>query len=130
MTTPNTTRRVPADQLIKQIADLLAVAPRSALKLVDMTGYSIYTVNQRLQELKKDGYAYHVPAHKNGTPFTWHIGTAPYVAPKKVDPDVRQKLTRDYPAIGRRDALVAALFGPAKPAGQLQGAGSVLGGEG
>lgn len=127
MTKPKAFTRVRADQLTKLIVDLLTAAPRSTLNLVDQTGYSIYTVNHRLQELKEQGYAYHVPAKKNGTPFTWHIGAAPYVAPKKVDPDVRQKVSREYPAINRRDALVAALFGPARQNDQAAG---ILSGEG
>lgn len=128
--TPATRIIVPAAQLQEHLARLLTEAPHTLLELIGLTGYSTTPIRKRLYALKKEGRVRHEPATMTCVPYVWHATAPVYVPPGQVDHDVRRRTVRVYPPINRRDTLVAALFGPAKPTGKLVGAGSVLGGEG
>lgn len=89
-------------------------------------GYSTTTIKKRLEQLELAGRAHRarIPG-RLGLAYRWHPGPSPDAAPSSVHvapalPYGKQGSTpfqytiRTYPAIDRRDPLVAALFGPAR----------------
>jgi len=122
---------VPAGELLEHIAALLAKRPYEVPELARLTGFTVTTVRWRLGVLEQDGRAHQVRDRRlKGQRYRWIAGPAPacHIHVMHDDEDtITIRRNRRTPA---RDPLVAALFGPAKPAGKLLGAGSVLGGEG
>lgn len=133
------TPRVPIQELAEAVHAVLVQGDGiTALELVPVLGYSHGTIRKRLRALEDLGRAHTIKKSSGkhgGFTFIWYAGqavaaTAPapaiegaYVAP--IDMPQRRTI-RVYPPVNRRDPLVAALFGPAKPAGMLTG---ILSGE-
>ena len=116
---------IPAEKLKPAIERHLEASPRVLHVLARLLGYSESAVRVRLLELEQGQRAHRVavPAPRaGGRHWEWRAGPAPL---PDVDSEVgaaevpQQICARQYPPIDRRDHLVAALFGPAKP---LQGA--------
>lgn len=121
---------VPASELLEHIAKLLAKRPYEAPELARLTGYSVVTIRWRLKVLEQDGRAHQVRASDlEGLRYRWMTGPAPACRIHLMQDDEPRAIPSSCRKIAR-DTLVAALFGPAKPTGNLLGAGSVLGGEG
>ncbi|WEF34885.1 hypothetical protein [Pseudoduganella chitinolytica] len=115
------TDRVSIEALPARLARLVKAKPRTTLQLRELTGYSVEAVRVRLHRLASDGLIHSVEVRKSlGFEYWWHPGEGP----------IKASVPAPEPKVAKRDPLVAALFGPAKPAGKLLGAGSVLGGEG
>lgn len=114
-TIPKSQRPVSLPQLEMHIACLLAEAPRLVNELAQITGYNVGTVRRRLDALAAADII-HIERVRTptGMHILWHDGPAPI--PKLTGAAPSQHVVRTYPAIGRRDPLVAALFGQPKPA--------------
>ena len=116
------TRRA-TDPLEVAIEALLGSGPRLADQLAHDAGYSLAATRLRLERLLEGGRIHREKVNL-GQPrwqYLWHAGPAP-AAPAEdaeeadVDDDAFvpvQTTVRSYPRVGRRDPLVAALFGPA-----------------
>lgn len=121
-------RQVPVEQLTVAIEALLRAGPRVIDAIARELGYSVAAVRPRLEQLQLDGRAYRVRVRFTDWPgmcYCWHAGAAidapveqVVVTPERA---AQQRLgmplqatVRTYPAIDRRDPLVAALFGPAR----------------
>lgn len=112
-------RACPILELPSAILDLITLYPRTADALAEAVGYSVTTVRQRLDVLEERARIHRI-GHKNvgnsGTTYTWHAGLAPAAVEAPV-PDAepielpRRFFKTKYPTIGKRDYLVAALFG-------------------
>lgn len=113
-----------ASDKIKAILELLASGPRDARELATAIGCDDSFARRRLRELMKKGSIYRERViGPNGLLYRWHLGTVPADAKHEVHEDTlahRQITTRCYPVVGRRDPLVAALFG--QPQSHSQGA--------
>ena len=119
MTTAANKDRVPTHELCAVILSKLQMHSCTAGELADMIGYNITTIRKRLEVLEERKLVHRID-HKNatnsGTTFTWHAGLAPdAVAGPVPDSDPievpRRFFATSFPPVGRRDPLVAALFG-------------------
>ena len=119
------------ERLAANLLEALRHRPYTILELAAAFNFSHHTVRERLRALLLAGRVHYVevPTKGNlGMAHVWHIGEAD---PEQIQliagiqdartarPDLgpitqpRQETVRQYPAVGRRDPLVAALFGPA-----------------
>jgi hypothetical protein len=115
---------------LERLSDLveqrLVEAAPDGLTLQEATrGFPVATstVRERLEALEELGIVHrvrHTVPGRVGMFFLWHIGAKPAAAyvekhtPNALPGSVpRQPTFRVYPAVDRRDPLVAALFGPA-----------------
>lgn len=120
-------RRLAIELLPAAIEQLLEAAPRAVLDLSRVLGYSERAIRPRLEQLQLDRRAHRVRVKLTKSPgvsYRWHAGAAPDSVEQVpvATPDLcrRQRLglpiqtiVREYPAVNRRDPLVAALHGPA-----------------
>lgn len=113
-------RLVPAQQLKVEIERMLQAAPAMLWDLARAVGYSESVVRTRLLQLQDEQRAHRIESRHpvtNNRGFLWCAGPAPLadideaVGPAEIP---QQATARNYPTIGRRDNLVAALFGPAR----------------
>lgn len=115
-------RKVPAEQLTLAIENVLRTGPHSIDELSRELGYSVSAVRSRLDVL-----VYEQRVHRRkvtfkswtGVGYFWHYGAAPDIPVAEVVPQATvpfQSTVQTYPAINRRDPLVAALFGPTRQA--------------
>lgn len=103
------------------IETLLEAGPRRADQLAHDTGYSLAATRLRLDHLLEQGRVHRAKVNLDQPrwQYLWHAGPAPaLVREEEADPDGDsfapvQTTVRSYPPVGRRDPLVAALFGPA-----------------
>jgi hypothetical protein len=113
-----------ADPLEGAIETLLRTGPCLADQLARETGYSLAATRLRLDRLLERGRVHREKVNL-GQPrwqYLWHAGPAPVPAtPRAGDVETDDDLfapvqttVRSYPPVGRRDTLVAALFGPAR----------------
>ena len=111
------------DPLEAAIVTLLGAGPRQADQLAHDAGYSLAATRLRLERLLERGCVHRAKVNL-GQPrwqYLWHAGPAPEaVSPQAADADTGDDLlapvqttVRSYPRVGRRDPLVAALFGAA-----------------
>lgn len=129
MTKP--TQRIPAGELLAAIDDFIKVHSRTTAELVKLTRYSDCSVRKRLVVLEERGIIHKIAERCDngmGLTFHWHAGPVPsksetskHVSKPILGETPRRFFLTTYPAVGRRDALVAALFGPAKQPGLLTG---------
>jgi len=111
--------RASTAELARAIESLLASAPQTIDQMADTLHYSSAAVRQRLFRLMKDGRVHRQRIHCAGNPallYRWHAGPAQngadgmaggrlaYLSPVQVTVHV-------YPAVNRRDPMVAAFFG-------------------
>ncbi|QGZ42697.1 hypothetical protein IP92_05772 [Pseudoduganella flava] len=108
-------RRFPIEELVGQIADLLKTEPRTAYDLARLTHYSVATCRLRVAELERVGRAHRERVNTpTGCQYVWHYGPSPSRGEALgIFGIPQQSAYRVYPAINRRDPLVAALFGEA-----------------
>ncbi len=126
------TPRIAPDLLEHRIEELLASGPRLADELAREAGFSLAATRLRLERLL-DRQRVHREKVQLGQPrwqYRWHLGP-PAAIPDEVpeqamheeqdmheeDLTPSQRTVFDYPAVGRRDPLVAALFGPCQDKG-------------
>jgi hypothetical protein len=110
------------DPLEAAIETLLGAGPRLADQLAHDTGYSLAATRLRLDRLLERGRVHRAKVNLDQPrwQYLWHAGPAPaLVREEEADPDDDsfapvQTTVRSYPPVGRRDPLVAALFGPAR----------------
>ena len=121
-----------ADPLEAAIESLLGAGPRLADDLARDAGYSLAATRLRLDNLLHRQRIHREKVHL-GQPrwqYLWHLGPAALSAQLPVPVPVpgrdgagdaeaellapSQATVCSYPAVGRRDPLVAALFGPAQ----------------
>jgi DNA-binding Lrp family transcriptional regulator len=116
-------------QLAANILTLLQQRPRTVFELAEELRFSQHAVRARLRRLLAEGQAHFVeepPKHNLSVSHMWHIGPA---TAEQIEKAARaelertekpqagvvaipmQETVRAYPAINRRDPLVAALFG-------------------
>lgn len=124
-------KRVPIGQLLTAVEDVLRNGPRTVGALSQELGYSVVAVRARLEQLELEQRAHRVKVPINsfsGFAFEWRHGAAndagssptvlaqqrPGLADQGIVPF--QSTVRTFPAINRRDPLVAALFGPSRSA--------------
>lgn len=124
--------RTADDFLARAIEELLQSGPRLADELAQEAGFSLAATRLRLSCLLEQERVHREKKVQPGQArwqYRWHLGPACEQLPArttapaqdgKQDQDAHQeelvpsqRTVRDYPAIGRRDALVAALFGRA-----------------
>lgn len=127
-------RKVPLDELLTAIEAVLAAGPRGCDAIARELGYSVSAVRIRLEQLELEQRAHRrQTAIKGwqGLAYLWCFGPAdgaaletgqalvPQGAPNREQQAIVpfQSTVRTYPAINRRDPLVAALFGPSNQAG-------------
>lgn len=114
--------RVESKRLGGQVLELLETCPHTVIELAELTGFSIFAIQKRLRTFEDGGY---VHRQRMTTPtghcFLWHHGRRPADMTVLCVEKPNRPTYRIYPAVNRRDPLVAALFGPAKPAGFLTG---------
>ena len=111
------------DPLETAIEAQLGTGPRLADQLAHDAGYSLAATRLRLERLLERGRVHREKVNL-GQPrwqYLWHAGPAPAApveqAEEAADDDAFapvQTTVRSYPRVGRRDPLVAALFGPAQ----------------
>lgn len=115
-------RKVPAEQLPQAIENVLRTGPHSISELCRELGYSVAAVRARLDVLVHEHRVHRRKVEFKswtGVGYLWHYGAAPDIPVAQVVPQATvafQSTVRTYPAINRRDPLVAALFGPARQA--------------
>jgi DNA-binding IclR family transcriptional regulator len=126
MTSPAKTNQhvVPPEQLADKLLELLAKTPATIDDLAALTGYSSDTVRLRLLRMEEAGCVrreQHSLLNWGGFQYTWHATGAPLLdlsadAEKiaRRDGEPHQVTVKAYPTIGRRDPLVASLFGQAR----------------
>ena len=119
MTKPKTkSERIAAlEQLSAAIETRLLNAGSDGLTVPEVAeglGFSFGAIRVRLDALQEAGRVYrerHTQLSRSAIYYTWHA-VRPNAQP--VDPDAPRRISsRTYPPIGRRDELVAALFGQA-----------------
>ena len=112
---------VPVEQMRPEIMRQLEAGPRTLQQLACLLGYSETTVRRHVLDLEDELRVHRISSSRTGRGKLcwWHAGARPIdldVAPATV-PGAgevpRQQSTCSYPAVGRRDDLVAALFGGA-----------------
>lgn len=118
--------RVPIEQLPAAIEELLKAGPHVMDSIARELGYSVAAVRPRIAQLHLENRVHRqlvkVRIWPGGMCYTWHHGPGPdAAAPSSPRPAGEaivpsQKSVRSYPAINRRDPLVAALFGPSTSA--------------
>jgi hypothetical protein len=108
-----TARRFPITDIQRAVQDCLSTAPRVVDELERLTGFATASIRVCLARLEADQQVYRERVgikRASGYYYLWHSGPAP-----KIDPAVPSKhIIQNYEPIGRRDDLVAALFGPAR----------------
>lgn len=125
-------RKVSIEELDDAIDELLKAGPHSVAEVTRALGWSTRAICPRLEQLELEHRAHRIRVRLPNTPticYLWHSGPAPGSA--TVDeciaaaalPHARQRAivpyqqsVRVFAAVGRRDPLVAALFGPARQA--------------
>lgn len=123
-------RKVSIEDLDDAIEALLKAGPHSVTEVTRELGWSTRAVCPRLEQLELEHRAHRVRVRLPNTPticYHWHFGPAPggtatdQCATRAALPPARlraivpfQHSVREFPAIDRRDPLVAALFGPAR----------------
>ena len=121
--------RVPTAQLASAIEALLDTGPCIIEEIADTLRYSSGAVRVRLLQLAKEGRAHRQRIQGRNNPalfYRWHAGPQPgrldhdaCTDPVELSPV--QITVHSYPAINRRDPMVAAFFGqpfsPRKMAG-------------
>jgi DNA-binding CsgD family transcriptional regulator len=119
---------VPVEQIRPEIIRQLGAGPRTLQQLARLLGYSESTVRRHLLDLEEEQRV-----HRRAGPVTqyrgklciWHIGARPLDIDLPREEFIgagempRQETTCNYPAVGRRDPLVAALFGTACATGAM-----------
>ena len=113
--------RVPIEQLPAAIEELLKAGPRVLASIAAALGYSVAAVRPRIAQLHLENRVHRKRNRIQGWPggmcYMWHYGPGPEATgPAAPRPEGQaivpsQKSVRTYPAINRRDPLVAALFG-------------------
>ena len=122
-------RKVPIEQLLTAIEELLKAGPRGIGDIARALGYSPVAVRWRLEQLELEHKAHRQREQIkswSGLYFRWHHGPAVGVDTLLAGPLSQQgasaahqgmvpfqSTVRTFPAVNRRDPLVAALFGPA-----------------
>ena len=115
-------RKVPAEQLTLAIEDVLRTGPHSINEICRELGYSVAAVRARLDLLVSEQRVHRRKVEFKswtGVGYLWHYGAAPDIPVAEVVPQATvpfQSTVRTYPAINRRDPLVAALFGSTRQA--------------
>jgi hypothetical protein len=110
-------RTVPTEQLISAIEEILKTGPHSIDEIARELGYSVAAIRSRLDFLQLENRVHRRKVEDKrwlGVGFLWHYGAAadvPLVALEPHGDFPIQSTVRTYPAIDRRDPLVAALFG-------------------
>lgn len=110
---------------VEKISEFLKISPRSNEELRQLTGLSRSGVNNQMERMVLAKLAHrkrHEIRRAAGFCWMWHDGPAKDENGLELEADSpripgyvpRQKTVRQYPVIGRRDALVAAFFGQAK----------------
>ena len=111
-------RHVPSAALKAELERQLQLAPRMLHVLARLLGYSESSVRVRLLELEEERRVHRVPVRRTaagGRRWEWHAGAMQEgFADDEVGPGEipRQAVVHQYPSVGRRENLVAALFGP------------------
>ncbi len=109
-------RTVTSAGLQSRIVELLAIEPRTAYQIAELTGFSVYAVRLRLKALAALKRAHFLTIQlPRGVQYIWHQGAGPVVLPPPIEsgPRVHQRTVKTYPSVNRRDSLVSALFGAA-----------------
>jgi DNA-binding IclR family transcriptional regulator len=114
---------VPPAELADKLLELVAKTPATIDDLATLTGYSGDTVRLRLMRLEEGGCVrreQHSLLNWGGFQYIWHATGEPFLdlstEVKKLamrGGEPHQVTVKAYPTIGRRDPLVASLFGPA-----------------
>lgn len=105
--------RIPIAQLAAAIEDMLQDGPHVVDEIVHALHYSGAAVRTRLHQLMKEGRVHRRRIACDDNPallYRWHAGPPER---EEFDADLApvQVTVQRYPAVGRRDPLVAALFG-------------------
>jgi len=123
-------RKVPIEDLPEAIEEILKAGPRAIGEIARALGYSVVAVRTRLEDLEIEQRAHRrrvVLKSWSGVLYLWYFGAA-IDAPTLLDGTLVQNglsreqqgtipfqsTVRTFPAINRRDPLVAALFGSAR----------------
>lgn len=111
---------VPLGQLKPAILRHLESAPRRVDELANLVGYASNTVRQRLLDLESELRVHRVQVlepRRRAKTWVWHAGAGQLdlvVSDGSTAGEVPHRpVMRTYPVVGRRDDLVAALFGAA-----------------
>lgn len=116
-------RRIPIERLNDAMLDLLKSGASTIDFLASKTGYAYATIRTRLGLLEDRGAVYRTRQHGpdgSGLTYMWHANHSTPVATAALNEDgekpipgelPRRYTTKNYAPIGRRDPLVAALFG-------------------
>lgn len=126
-------RKVPIQQLMAAIEEVLKAGPRGIGEIARELGYSPVALRWRLEQLELENRAHRQREQIkswSGLYYRWHHGPAAgndaLFAASPVQQEAGkaqqgmvpfQSTVRTYPAVNRRDPLVAALFGPSHQAG-------------
>lgn len=114
--------RVPPEGLNDAIIEAVKTEPRTSVELAQFLSYAVATIRARTLILAGSGEIYQITRkapHGSGREFVWHASSGPTldqeaaVDDERAIPGAQPKrfFTKSYPKIGRRDPLVAALFG-------------------
>jgi len=121
-------RKVPITELLTAVEDVLKAAPRGIREIARELGYSVVAVRARLEELELEQRAHRrqiLVTGWSGVCYLWYAGPAVGAALNAGETLAAQgghsreqqatvpfqATVRTWPAINRRDPLVAALFG-------------------
>jgi hypothetical protein len=114
-------RRVPIEQLVSAIEELLGARPSIIDEIAHVLRYSAAAIRVRLHQLMQEGRAHRqrIPCVNNPAVFyRWHAGPgagridgAPSLDMAESDLRPVQVTVHTYPVVNRRDPLVAAFFG-------------------
>lgn len=106
-----TRTRIPSEsQLLTQIEKLLEGGSMTMQQIATATKLSVFAIRPRLAQLVQERRAHRLRIVGIGKwNYLWMRGPAPILPTAGAEP--RQAIVRSYPDVGRRDDLVAALFG-------------------
>ena len=116
-----TQHRVPLKQLAARLLEVLNSTTSTCDALATLTGYSRDVVSLRLSRLEEAGCVRREKdVGKTGMRYIWHAIGVPLLdledeaaGATKRGGQLHQVTVKTYPAVHRRDPLVASLFGPA-----------------
>lgn len=120
MTTNAHSHLIPVADLRAAISSLLKQRPHTVPELAEELGYCASSIRTRLDVLEQRGLAHRVSrliSPAGGRLHIWHDGLAPAVEPeptaeRPIPGELPKRFFKSsYPAVGKRDYLVAALFG-------------------